>query len=231
MEEENLSGLLKRAKEYLKLKYQPVCVYFHNEKYDGKEKIFACVGLKRALYGEEIILAKNNISCFGGIHWLGFEDMSPGLTHILTQIEKLFKDEDVFKKWIKNVPSPPKGKFSSIKLSPVIKGLKNPSLVIFAVNPHQAHRIHSALIHSTGDLMIPHYYSALCQGAITNPFVTDLPSITIPDIFAREICGFEMETIIFSIPFKWLKPFSDGLFLSDGAKEKILPSLLKFLKK
>ena len=231
MEGKDFKELLKEVKEYLNLKYHPVGVYFSEKKSAEKEKFFACVGLKRALCGEEIIMTKSNISCFGGIHWLGFEDMSHGLTHILTQVEKLFKDEEVFKKWLENVPPPPFGKFSSVKLSTKFNESQYPSLIIFAGHPHQVHRIHSALIYSTGDLLIPHYYSALCQGAITNPFVTDLPSITIPDTFAREICGFENETIIFSIPYKWIKAFFEGLFASDGAKEKILPSLLQFLKK
>jgi uncharacterized protein (DUF169 family) len=231
MKEKNFKELLKEAKKFLNLKYHPVGVYFSQEKYEGEEKFFACVGLKRALCGEEIIMTKDTISCFGGLHWLGFEDMSSGLTHILTEIEKLFKDQKVFKRWLEIVPAPPLGKFSSIKLSPSLKDSDIPSLLIFAGNPHQIHRIHSALIYSTGDLIIPHYYSALCQGAITNPFITDIPSITIPDTFAREICGFEMETIIFSIPYRWVEAFFDGLFNSDGAKEKILPSLKKFLKK
>jgi uncharacterized protein (DUF169 family) len=215
MKGKNFKELLKEARKFLNFKYHPV----------GKEKFFACVGLKRALCGEEIIMTKDTISCFGGLHWLGFEDMSSGLTHILTEIEKLFK------RWLEIVPAPPLGKFSSIKLSPSLKDLDIPSLLIFAGNPHQIHRIHSALIYSTGDLIIPHYYSALCQGAITNPFITDIPSITIPDTFAREISGFEMETIIFSIPYRWVEAFFDGLFNSDGAKERILPFLKNFLKK
>jgi len=55
-------------------------------------KRFVCIALQQARKGTTINLSASNISCFGGIHWLGLQDQRNILIPFLTYVEKFFKD-------------------------------------------------------------------------------------------------------------------------------------------
>ncbi len=229
----DLTGQLKRLAGFLGLRHPIVCVKGLDDipKEREKSRLFACTGIKQAFAGRTVYLHSQNLSCFGARHWLGFDDFQSGLEYVLTQVERLFKDQRVIQKWFQSIPVPPRGRYRCFELSAGLNLTVPPLLYVFRADPHQVHRLHSALAYSRGDLVIPFYYAALCQGSITNPLVTDSPSITIPDNVAREICGFAREEMLFTVPHSFINDLLEGMFDSDGAREKTMPHLKKFFKK
>ena len=115
-------------------------------------------------------------------------------------------------------------------LKPLEREEDEPELVLLLVNAHQAHRIHSILNYREGDLMIPHFYSAICQGTITNPISLNKPTVTFPDTMGRDVGGFGENDIIFSFPLAYFLRLVEDLRASDGGEEKIAPGVKDLLK-
>jgi uncharacterized protein (DUF169 family) len=225
-------GAVKEVSDYLGLRYPPVAVSYR-EKPDPAapvSKRFGCNAIFQAFRGKVINLDRGSISCPGAVHWLGFDDYRPGLTLFLTHGEKLFASEELTEKWLNHVPPPRPAPQGHLVLKPLATEEEEPELVLLLVNAHQAHRIHSILNYREGDLMIPHFYSAICQGTITNPISLNKPTVTFPDTMGRDVGGFGENDIIFSFPLAYFLRLVEDLRASDGGEEKIAPGVKDLLK-
>ena len=215
-------GAVKEITEYLGLKYPPVAVGYRDKPDPDApvSKRFGCNAIYQAFKGKVVSLNRESITCPGAVHWFGFDDYRPGLVLFLTHGEKLFASEELAEKWFDSIPKPRPAPREYLVLKPLEKEEDEPELVLLLVNAHQAHRIHSILNFRQGDLMVPHYYCAICQGAIANPISLNQPTLTYPETVGKEFGGFGEEDIVFSLPLSYFLRLVEDLRASDGGKDK-----------
>jgi uncharacterized protein (DUF169 family) len=213
-------GVVKEVSDYLGLRYPPVAVSYRSEPDLGGKltKRFGCNAIRQAFRGKVINLDRKSASCPGAVHWLGFDDYRPGLVSFLTHGEKLFATEELAEKWFDSIPPPRKAPAPYLVLKPLDQEEGEPELVLLLTDAHQVHRIHSILNFREATLMIPQYFSALCQGAVANPISLSRPSITFPETMGKEMGGFKEDEIIFSLPLAYFRRLYEDLRASDGGK-------------
>lgn len=218
--------------EYLGLKYPAVSVRYREEPDPAGrvEKLFGCTAIRRAFRGRTVNLERTSLRCPGSVHWLGFDDYRPGLVMFLTHGEKLFASEEVTERWFESIPPPRSAPAPYLVLKPLELEEEEPELVLFLVNAHQAHRIHSILIFREGTLSIPHHFGAICQEAIANPISLGQPAITLPETTGREFGGFDPGDIIVSLPLTYFLRLYEDLRASDGGKESFAREVKNMLQ-
>ncbi len=163
-----------------------------------------------------INLSAENISCFGGIHWLGLQDQQKILIPFLTHTEKFFKDVVVAEEWFNTVPTPPWERAKFVTLRPLDLALEKPDLVFLVTNTHQAHRIHTALTYSEGALTLQNFFAATCQASIGIPIVTQKPCIALPDTASRKFAKFTDSDIVVSLPYQYFVNLLEDIDKSSG---------------
>jgi len=223
---------VREIKEYLGLKNSPVAVsYRENPDPEGNSaRRFGCNAINQAFKGRVVNLKRDSISCPGAVHWYGFADFRPGLSLFLTHGEKLFASEEVAGKWFDHIPPPRPAPAEYLVMKPLEREENDPELVLLLVNSHQAHRVHSIINFREGTLMIPHYYAAICQGAVGNPISLGKPTVTFPETVGKEFGGFADGDIIFSLPLSYFRRLYDDLESSDGGRESYAREIRDFLK-
>ncbi|MDD5224576.1 MAG: DUF169 domain-containing protein [bacterium] len=215
-------GAVKEVKDYLGLKYPLVAASYRDRPDPAApvSKRFGCNAIGQAFRGKVVSINRDSTTCPGAVHWFGFENYRPGLVMFLTHGEKLFANEELAEKWFDSIPPPRPAPREYLVLKPLEKEEGEPELVLLLVNAHQAHRIHSIINFREGTLAIPHYYSAICQGAVANPISLGKPAITYPETVGKEFGGFGEDDIIFSLPFSYFLRLVKDLRDSDGGKDK-----------
>ena len=201
-----------------KLEGKPVAISYVDEPVpDGdSRKRFVCVALQQARKGRTINLSAENISCFGGLHWLGLQDQRAILIPFLTYVEKFYKDIVVAEQWFNTVPTPPWGRAKFVTLTPLDLARGEPDLVFMVANTHEAHRIHTALIYSEGNLTMQNFFAATCQSSIGIPIVTQKPYIALPDTASRKFAKFTDADVVVSLPYQYLVKLLEDIDKSSG---------------
>jgi len=212
----------KHASETLVRTYQlegkPVAISYVDEPAPGGDsrKRFVCVALQQARKGMTINLSADNVSCFGGVHWLGLKDQRKILIPFLTQGEKFFQDVAVAEEWFNAVPTPPWGRAKFVTLRPLELAEEEPDLVFLVANTHEAHRIHTALTYNEPSLTLQNFFAATCQASIGIPFVTQKPSIALPDTASRKFARFTDCDIMVSLPYQYFLNLLENIDKSSG---------------
>lgn len=201
-----------------KLEGKPVAISYVDEPVpDGcSRKRFVCVALQQARKGMAINLSAKNISCPGGLHWLGLQDQRMILIPFLTYVEKFFKDIVVAEKWFNTVPTPPWERAKFVTLTPLDLAHGEPDLVFLVANTHEAHRIHTALTYSEGTLTLQNFFAATCQSSIGIPLVTQKPCIALPDTASRKFAKFTDADVVVSLPYQYFVKLLEDIDKSSG---------------
>lgn len=220
-----------KLKDVFKLEGSPVTITYSDEpdKDGDNRKGFVCVALQRAKRGAIINLSANNITCPGGIHWLGFMDYRPGEVIFLTYGEKFFKDEAVAEEWFDAVPAPPLGRAKFVVLRPLELVKSKVDMVAFVTNSHQAHRIQTVLAYSEGSLCTRSFFSSTCQATIGIPIVTGIPSIVLPDTASRKFAKFTEDDLIVSLPYRYFLMLLENIDSSSGGTAIVPDEMYKHL--
>lgn len=215
----NFKQVSKKLQSVYHLDSEPVAVNYSNQPSPGgnNQKRFVCVALQQARRGAIINLCAENISCPGGMHWLGLKNQSEFLFPYLTKVERFFKDLAIAKEWFDTVPTPPWGRGKFVILKPLVLAQEEPDLVFFVVNTHQAHRIQTTLIYNDGSLVLQNFFAATCQSAIGIPIVTQKPYVSLPDTASRKFAKFTDSNVIVSLPYHHMVNLLANIDKSGGA--------------
>jgi uncharacterized protein (DUF169 family) len=98
------------------------------------------------------------------------------------------------------IASPPLGIGSKVYLYPMSKNVFAPDLVIFLVNAEQVSRLITLAQFWNGQTPSFEMRASLCWGAITYPLVSGNFNITVGDISARRMAGWEPSLMIATVP-------------------------------
>lgn len=168
---------------------------------DGMHR--ACGAILAARDGETINLSGDNCKCRGGAYHLGLGAPREGLEAFLAHEEKLLSSLAVARRMIhgarKEAP-PPFGLAKFVIFSPLEGVESRPDLVLFLCNPEQACRIIALASFDEGSLPKANLGGSLCWSAITYPLMTGNVNVSLGDITARRVEGYDPGELIVSVP-------------------------------
>ena len=198
-------GYSQRLKDVLGLEGSPVAVTYSNvpakDASGGRHR--ACGAILAARNGEAINLTSESCSCKGGIHHLGLGPPREGLEAFLVYEEKLWSSLAVARRMrygINKEAPPPLGLAKFVVFSPLERAELKPDLVLFLCDPEQACRLIALASFDEGLLPKANLGGPLCWSAITYPLVTGNLNVSMGDITARRMEGYDPEELIVSIP-------------------------------
>ncbi len=162
-----------------------------------------CNGILAAARGQVILLTEKTCSCPGGRGTLGLTQTRSVPLKLLVEGEKLWCDIKTATRsrmQTNKIASPPLGIASKVYLYPASANVFPPDLVIFLVNAEQASRLITLAQFWNGLTPSFEMRASLCWGAITYPLVTGNFNITVGDISARRMAGWEPSVMIATVP-------------------------------
>lgn len=180
----------------------------------AKEKYTVCRGMLEAADGKVIMLTKETCPCPGGQIHLGLIEMKQPPLKFLVEGEKLWCDVKTAKRSLiesQKIAAPPVGIASRVYLYPASRDVFVPDLVIFLVNPEQASRLITLAQFWDGKTPSFEMKSSLCWSSIVYPMVSGHFNITVGDISARRIAGWNENTMIATVPVEKIQGIADAI--------------------
>ena len=162
-----------------------------------------CNGILAAGKGQVIMLSEKTCACPGGKSTLGLTQTRSVPLKMLVEGEKLWCDVKTATRsrmQTHKIASPPLGIGSKVYLYPMSKPVFAPDLVIFVVNAEQVSRLITLAQFWNGQTPSFEMRASLCWGAITYPLVSGNFNITVGDISARRMAGWEPSLMIATVP-------------------------------
>jgi uncharacterized protein (DUF169 family) len=184
---------------------------------DGQYAV--CNGILEAANGKVIMLSKENCACGGGKNSLGLTETSQVSLKMLVEGEKLWCDVKTATRSrieSRKIATPPIGIASKVYFYPLNQDIFNPDLVIFLVNAEQVSRLVTLAQFWDGKTPSFEMRGSLCWGAITYPMVSGNFNITVGDISARRMAGWEKNVIIASIPAEKIQGIAEAISKSTA---------------
>jgi uncharacterized protein (DUF169 family) len=184
---------------------------------DGQYAV--CNGILEAANGKVIMLSKENCACGGGKSHLGLTETREAPLKMLVEGEKLWCDVKTATRSrieSRKIAIPPVGIASKVYLYPLSQDIFNPDLVIFLVNAEQVSRLVTLAQFWDGKTPSFEMRGSLCWGAITYPMVSGNFNITVGDISARRMAGWEENVIIASVPMEKIQGIADAISKSTA---------------
>jgi len=188
-----------------------------------ERKHTVCGGILEASDGEIIELSEDKCACFGGKKHLGLTEKGKTPWKMLVEGEKLWFD---LKTAIRSgteterIAKPPVGLSKKVFLYPVRKDLFQPDIVLFLINAEQASRL--ITLNQFWDGKTPSFEmrGAMCWSTITYPLVSGNFNLSVGDITARRMEGWDPDIMIASIPSERIKGIADAIDLSTAGLAK-----------
>ena len=162
-----------------------------------------CNGILAAGKGQVIMLSEKTCTCPGGRSTLGLTQTRSVSLKMLVEGEKLWCDVKTATRsrlQTHKIASPPLGIGCKVYLYPMSKNVFAPDLVIFLVNAEQVSRLITLAQFWNGQTPSFEMRASLCWGAITYPLVSGNFNITVGDISARRMAGWEPSLMIATVP-------------------------------
>lgn len=162
-----------------------------------------CNGILAAGKGQVIMLSEQTCACPGGRSTLGLTQTRSVSLKMLVEGEKLWCDVKTATRsrmQTHKIASPPLGIGCKVYLYPMSKNVFAPDLVIFLVNAEQVSRLITLAQFWNGQTPSFEMRASLCWGAITYPLVSGNFNITVGDISARRMAGWEPSLMIATVP-------------------------------
>ena len=182
-----------------------------------------CGGLLEAAAGKIIGLSKDTCACPGGITHLGLVETRQIPLKMLVEGEKLWADVKIATRSSiesQRIAKPPTGLANRVWLYPASKDLFEPDLVIFLVDAEQVSRLVTLAQFWDGKTPSFEMRGSLCWSAITYPIVSGNLNITVGDISARRMGGWEKTTLIVSVPVEKINGIADAVSRSTAGTAK-----------
>ncbi len=167
------------------------------------EQYAVCNGILAAARGQVIMLSEKTCACPGGRSTLGLTQTRSVSLKLLVEGEKLWCDVKTATRsrmQTHKIASPPLGLGSKVYLYPMSKNVFGPDLVIFVVNAEQVSRLITLAQFWNGQTPSFEMRSSLCWGAITYPLASGNFNVTVGDISARRMAGWEPSLMIATVP-------------------------------
>jgi uncharacterized protein (DUF169 family) len=162
-----------------------------------------CNGILAAARGQVLMLSEKTCTCPGGRSTLGLTQARSVSLKMLVEGEKLWCDVKTATRsrmQTHKIASPPIGIGCKVYLYPMSKPVFAPDLVIFVVNAEQVSRLITLAQFWDGHTPSFEMRASLCWGAITYPLVSGNFNITVGDISARRMAGWEPSEMIATVP-------------------------------
>ena len=213
---------VKEIRDALGIEMEAVGVKYTDESPPAKlaEGQYAvCNGILEAANGKVIMLSKENCACGGGKNSLGLTETSQVSLKMLVEGEKLWCDVKTATRSrieSRKIATPPIGIASKVYFYPLNQDIFNPDLVIFLVNAEQVSRLVTLAQFWDGKTPSFEMRGSLCWGAITYPMVSGNFNITVGDISARRMAGWEKNVIIASIPSEKIQGIAEAISKSTA---------------
>lgn len=206
----------------LGLEKEPVGV-----KYTGEEPVeeveegayTVCGALLRAAEGHVILLSEERCACSGGKSHLGLSTRREIPWKMLVEGEKLWADVKTAIRShaeVEKVARPPYGLSERVLLYPMRRAVMRPDLVLLLVNPEQASRL--ITLNQFWDGKTPSFEmrGPLCWSTITYPLLSGNFNLSVGDISARRMEGWDPELLVASIPWERVKGIAEAVKVSTA---------------
>jgi len=213
---------VKEIRDALGIEMEAVGVKYTDESPPAKlaEGQYAvCNGILEAANGKVIMLSKENCACGGGKNSLGLTETSQVSLKMLVEGEKLWCDVKTATRSrieSRKIATPPIGIASKVYFYPLNQDIFNPDLVIFLVNAEQVSRLVTLAQFWDGKTPSFEMRWSLCWGAITYPMMSGNFNITVGDISARRMAGWEKNVVIASIPAEKIQGIAEAISKSTA---------------
>jgi uncharacterized protein (DUF169 family) len=217
-------GKAEKLKAVLGLKSEPVGVKYVDEVPEGAEEgcFTVCGAILRASEGKRIVLSMETCACPGGVKHLGLGEAKVPVK-LLVEGEKLWADLAAFyrsSEATRRIAEPLKGLGRNVVLYPLKEGIYDPDLVILLVNAEQACRLVTLNQFWDGRQSSMEMRGSLCWSSITYPLASGNMNVSLGDISARRMEGWDPNLLIVSIPVRRLDGILKAMDLSTaGAAE------------
>lgn len=169
-----------------------------------------CGGILNAAEGEVVLLSRESCSCPGGRYYLGFVERREISLSVLVDGEKLWYNKLVAYRSdfeAEKLSKIPYGLARSIILYPLTNYGEDfyPDLILMLVNAEQASRL--LILNQFWDGKTPsmEMRHALCWSTITYPAMSGNFNISVGDISARRMEGWDPNLMVASIPIERMK--------------------------
>lgn len=179
-----------------------------------KGEYAVCGGILEAAAGKVIMLTEDTCSCPGGKSHLGLSETRKIPLKILVEGEKLWSDvKTATRSRIESqkIASPPVGLSSKVYLYPARKDIFLPDLVLFLVDAEQVSRLITLAQFWDGKTPSFEMRASLCWSAITYPLVSGNFNITVGDISARRMGGWDKSIMIATVPVERIQGIADAI--------------------
>ena len=182
-----------------------------------------CGGIMEAAGGKVIMLSAETCTCPGGRTHLGLTERREAPLKLLVEGEKLWCDvKTATRSRIESekIAKPPLGIASKVYLYPLSRGVFVPDLVILLVNAEQVSRLVTLAQFWDGKTPSFEMRGALCWSSITYPLVSGNFNVTVGDISARRMVGWDKNTIFATVPFEKIQGIADAVDKSTAGTAK-----------
>lgn len=182
-----------------------------------------CGGILEAVGGKVIMLSKETCACPGGRSFLGLTETREVPLKMLVEGEKLWSDVRTATRSrieYQKIAAPPLGIASRVYLYPVSQDVFMPDLILFLVNAEQVSRLITLAQFWNGKTPSFEMKGSLCWGSINYPMVSGNFNISVGDISARRIAGWDENILIASVPVEQIQGIADALDRSTAGTAK-----------
>ncbi len=189
----------------------------------AKGQYAACSGILGAASGEVIMLSKETCACPGGKSHLGLVESSLVPLKLLVEGEKLWSDvKTATRSRVEalKIAVPPVGIAGKVYMYPASLDLFVPDLVIFLVNAEQVSRLITLAQFWDGKTPSFEMKGSLCWSAITYPIVSGNFNVTVGDISARRMDGWDKSIMMAIFPAEKIQGVADAIDKSTAGTAK-----------
>lgn len=217
---------VKKIKSALKIGSEAVGIKYTDESPEAKladGQYTVCNGILEAANGKVIALSKESCACPGGRSHLGLTEIREIPLKFLVEGEKLWCDvKTAMRSSIESqkIAKPPIGIASKVYLYPMSREIFVPDLIIFLMNAEQVSRLITLAQFWDGKTPSFEMRGALCWSSITYPIVSGNFNITVGDITARRMAGWDENIIIASVPIEKIQGIADAINRSTAGTAK-----------
>ncbi|MCX8176393.1 MAG: DUF169 domain-containing protein, partial [Candidatus Bathyarchaeota archaeon] len=214
---DKLINEVEKITKVLKLSKNPIGVRFMRKKEVEllktkiKSKFYTvCGGILNAAEGETVLLSKESCICPGGRYYLGFVEKREIPLSVLVDGEKLWYNKLVAYRSdfeAEKLAKIPYRLAENIALYPLTSNIKSfyPDIVLMLVNAEQASRLLLLNQFWDGKTAPMEMRLSLCWSTITYPAMSGNFNISVGDISARKMEGWDPNLMVASIPVERMK--------------------------
>jgi uncharacterized protein (DUF169 family) len=193
-----------------------------------------CNGILEAAGGKVIMLSEETCSCSGGRSLIGLTERRDVPVRLLVEGEKLWCDvKTATRSFIESekIAELPFGIASRVYLYPLSKDVFVPDLIIFLVNAEQASRLVTLAQFWDGKTPSFEMRGSLCWSSITYPIVSGNFNVTVGDINARRMVGWDKNAVIASVPVEKIQGIADAIDKSTAGTAKPYSQFIKMTER